>query len=154
APVLMNGLAFAYLALLLFRCGRLVSTYRRTSEIRNLAYERKVPRRLEQAAEKCRDLFGITSIPLLCAEQVESPSTVGWKSPVLLVPCSFFSEQIGDAELVSALSHEMAHIRRHDFLLNLVYEVLSLPLCIHPATVLIKSRIAQTRELACDEMAA
>jgi hypothetical protein len=48
----------------------------------------------------------------------------------------------------------MAHIRRHDFLLNLLYEVISLPLCFHPAAALIKARIAQTRELACDEMAA
>jgi len=154
APVLMNALAFAYLALLFVRCGRLLWTYRRTSEIRNLAYERMVPLRRKEAAEKCEELFGIRSIPLLCSEHVESPSTVGWRDPVLLVPRSFFTEQVGEEELISALSHEMAHIRRHDFLLNLVYEVLSLPLCIHPATALIKSQIAQTRELACDEMAA
>jgi len=154
APVLMNGLAFAYLALLLFRCGQLLWKYRQTSQIRNLAYEKVVPHRLKEAVEKCSELFGISSIPLLCAEQVESPSTVGWRIPVLLVPPSFFTDDVGEPELISALSHEMAHIRRRDFLLNLVYEVLSLPLCIHPATVLIKSRIAQTRELACDEMAA
>ena len=153
-PVLMNSLAFAYWALLAFRCGQLLWTYRRTVQIRNLAYEIKSPPLLRQAAEKCEELFGISSIPLLCSEQVESPSTVGWMSPALLLPHSFFTDQISEAELVSALSHEMAHIRRRDFLLNLVHEVLSLPLCIHPATALIKSRIAQTRELACDEMAA
>jgi len=154
APTLMKSLAFAYLGLLLLRSGQLVWMYRRTSQIRNLANERIVPLRLKEAAEKCLGLFGIKSLPVLCSEQVESPSTVGWRNPVLLVPRSFFSEQIGETELVSALSHEMAHIRRNDFLLNLVYEVLSLPLWIHPATALIKSRIAQTRELACDEMAA
>jgi len=154
APMLMKGLAFAYLALLVFRCGQLLWTYRRTAQIRNLAYERFIPHRLEQAAEKCRELFGITSIPLLFSEQVASPSTVGCRDPILLVPRDFFTEQVGETELISALSHEMAHVRRHDFLLNLTYEVLSLPLCIHPAAALIKSRIAQTRELACDEMAA
>lgn len=154
APVWVNGLAFSYLALLIFRSAQLGWTYRRTSQIRKLAYERMVPRALEKAAERCRELFGITSIPLLCSEEVESPSTVGWQNPVLLVPNNFFSDQIREEDLVSALSHEMAHIRRQDFLLNLVYEVLSLPLWIHPATALMKSRIAETRELACDEMAA
>ena len=154
APMLVKSLAFAYLALLMFRCAQLLWTYRRTAQIKALAYHRPVPLALEQAAEQCRKLFGIAPIPLLCSEQVASPSTVGWRNPVLLVPCSFFTEEVGEWELISALSHEMAHIRRRDFLLNLVYEVLSLPLCIHPGTALIKSRIAQTRELACDEMAA
>jgi hypothetical protein len=56
--------------------------------------------------------------------------------------------------LTSTLCHEMAHIRRHDFLLNLVYEFLYLLISFHPAGALIKRRIDQTRELACDEMAA
>ena len=147
APVWVNGLAFSYLALLIFRSAQLGWTYRRTSQIRKLAYERMVPRALEKAAERCRELFGITSIPLLCSEEVESPSTVGWQNPVLLVPNNFFSDQIREEDLVSALSHEMAHIRRQDFLLNLVYEVLSLPLWIHPATALMKSRIAETKRV-------
>src|SRR5205814_8459680 len=57
-------------------------------------------------------------------------------------------------ELTAALCHEMAHIRRHDFLMNLVYELALLPLSFHPAARLIKRRIDETRELACDEMAA
>jgi hypothetical protein len=43
---------------------------------------------------------------------------------------------------------------RRDFLFNLLYEVASLPVCFHPCAALIRSRIAQTRELACDEIAA
>jgi hypothetical protein len=48
----------------------------------------------------------------------------------------------------------MAHIRRHDFALNLLYEVVAMPIRFHPGIALIKARIAQTRELACDEIAA
>src|SRR4029077_14061527 len=56
--------------------------------------------------------------------------------------------------ILSRLGHELAHIRRHDFLLNLVYELLILPISFRPAAALIKARIDQTRELACDEIAA
>jgi beta-lactamase regulating signal transducer with metallopeptidase domain len=66
----------------------------------------------------------------------------------------WFSSQASKDEISSILSHELAHIRRHDFLLNLVYELLILPISFHPAAALIKARIDQTRELACDEIAA
>jgi len=153
APVFLNVVAWSYMLLLALRCLQLSWIYRRTSQIRRSAYERIVPLALAQAAETCRRLFSIPSIALLCSEEVVSPSTVGWKNPVLLVPISFFSEQIRLDDAISALSHEMAHLRRHDFLLNLLYELVSVPLCFHPATALMKTRIGQTRELACDEMA-
>ena len=153
APMFLNVAAWSYMLLLAFRCLQLSWIYRRTSQIRRSAYKKAVPLALAQAAETCRHLFSIPPIPLLCSEEVVSPSTVGWKNPVLLVPVSFFTDDIRPEDLISALSHEMAHIRRHDFVLNLVYELVSVPLYFHPATALIRTRIAQTRELACDEMA-
>lgn len=153
ATVLLNVTAWVYLTLLALRCLQLAWIYRRTSHVRRSAYERSVPPKIAQSAEICRDLFSIPPIPLLCSDEVSSPSTVGWRKPVLLVPVSFFTDDFREKDAVSALSHEMAHIRRHDFALNLVYELISVPLCFHPATAFIKSRTAQTRELACDEMA-
>jgi hypothetical protein len=50
--------------------------------------------------------------------------------------------------------HELAHVKRRDFLLNLVHELLILPISFHPATWLIKAHIEESREMACDELAA
>jgi hypothetical protein len=72
---------------------------------------------------------------------------------VLLLPENFFSTDLGEDVLLSALSHECAHIQRGDFALNLLYEILYLTVCFHPCTAFMRSRIAHTRELACDEMA-
>lgn len=69
------------------------------------------------------------------------------------LPEWFFSKA-SDEELVSAIAHELAHVRRHDFILNLVHEVLFLPISFHPAAKFIKSQIERSRELACDEIAA
>jgi len=153
AAVLLNAVAWSYLILLALRCLQLARIYRHTSRVRRLACERSLPPVLAHAAETCRHLFSIPAVPLLCSEEIASPSTVGWRHPVLLVPASFFADNIAEEDAISALSHEMAHIRRNDFALNLLYELISVPLCFHPAAALVKTRIAQTRELACDEMA-
>ena len=154
AQGLVNVLAWSYLGLLCSRCLKLGWIYRRTSRIRRFAYARAMPAATEGAAETCQRFFRIPYISVLCSDEITSPSTLGWSRPVLLMPSAFFTDAIAEDDVVCALSHEMAHIRRHDFLLNLLYEAISIPLCLHPGTSFIKARIAQTRELACDEMAA
>jgi len=58
------------------------------------------------------------------------------------------------ADLDTAIAHEFAHIRRKDFLKNLAYEIAALPLSYHPCLWFTRQRIAETREMVCDEMAA
>jgi hypothetical protein len=54
--------------------------------------------------------------------------------------------------LTTAIGHEMAHLARHDFALNILYELLYLPVAFHPASWLILRGIEETREMACDEL--
>jgi TonB family protein len=75
------------------------------------------------------------------------------RTPVLLVPIGF-AANCQSQDLLAALGHECAHIKRRDFMKNLFYEAVSLALAFHPAIWLIKSRIAQTREMVCDAMVA
>jgi hypothetical protein len=89
---------------------------------------------------------------LLSSEGI-GPATFGFRNPVLVLP-EWLLSQASQSELTSVLCHELAHIRRCDFLFNLVCELFLLPISFHPAAVLIKARIDQTRELACDEIAA
>jgi uncharacterized membrane protein YkoI len=61
----------------------------------------------------------------------------------------------GNVELLtSAIGHEFIHIARRDYLLNLVYELIFIPISFHPAAALIRRRIKETRELCCDELVA
>jgi BlaR1 peptidase M56 len=84
---------------------------------------------------------------------VSAPMTLGVFRQIIILPERLFDSASSEI-LISALGHEMAHIRRRDFGLNLIYQLLSLPVAFHPAVALIKRRINQTRELACDEMVA
>jgi TonB family protein len=59
-----------------------------------------------------------------------------------------------DTELRTAIAHEFAHMRRHDFLKNMLYELISLPVRFHPVLSLTRYRLMETREMVCDQLAA
>jgi len=72
---------------------------------------------------------------------------------VLLLPPGFLS-RVTEADLDAVLAHELAHIERRDFAKNLFYGFLSLPIAYHPALWLTTARLAESREMVCDEAAA
>lgn len=153
-PMLISLLLWTYATLLLFRSTELACASYRTSRIRKQALARPIPLSLSRAAERCRQMFSMQAVPIFCTTDATGPATIGVMQPILVLPESFFNGSLEELDLTCALSHEFAHIRRHDFLLNLLYELAYVLVCFHPCAALIMARIAQTRELACDEMAA
>lgn len=89
---------------------------------------------------------------MLISEKAAGPVTIGFRHPVLLAPERFIKE-CSSHDLLAAIAHECAHMKRHDFQKNLIYELASLAIAFHPVTWTVKSQIAQTREMICDEMA-
>jgi TonB family protein len=59
-----------------------------------------------------------------------------------------------EKEMQAAIAHEFAHMRRNDFLKNLIYELLALPVTFHPAFWLTRERVMESREMVCDQIAA
>jgi len=153
-PVFLRILFWTYGVLLFMRGARLAWAGYHTIRIRKRAFACAPPLSLSRAAERCRRTFSLAEVLLLCTKDAAGPSTIGIGQPVLILPERFFDDSLEEADIVCAVSHEFAHIRRHDFVLNLLYELAYVPLCFHPCAVLIMARIGQTRELACDEMAA
>ena len=82
-----------------------------------------------------------------------SPVTAGCWRPVVLVPASLLSGM--PPELLHALlAHEVAHIRRHDYLVNLLQNLAETMLFYHPAVWWLSRRIRIERELIADDLAA
>jgi beta-lactamase regulating signal transducer with metallopeptidase domain len=86
-----------------------------------------------------------------CAS-VTSPMVVGAVSPVVLLPEGFAGHPAD--ELRAALLHELAHVKRRDYLTNGICQLVALPVGWHPAAYVVQQKIRRTREMACDEMAA
>jgi len=154
SPRILYALLWVYGIVLIFRVARLAWFGYQTRSICRLAYPRPLPPALARIVEHCERSFSLPCVSVLCTAELSGPATLGFGRPLLLLPEAFFLDGFPDDDLSSAISHELAHILRRDFLFNLLYEIASLPLCFHPCAALILSRVAQTRELACDEIAA
>jgi TonB family protein len=106
-----------------------------------------------QRWDRCGRVFGRTAARVAESEVIGGPVTVGVWSDVMLVPPGFL-DSIAEEDLDVVMAHEFAHMRRMDFVKNLTYEVLSLPVAYHPALWLTRARVAESREMVCDAMAA
>ncbi|TWU44956.1 Regulatory protein BlaR1 [Novipirellula aureliae] len=83
---------------------------------------------------------------------VEVPTVVGYLRPMVLLPVSTLTGlTISELELV--LAHELAHIRRHDYLFNLCQTLIEALLFYHPGMWWVSSQIRQERENCCDDVA-
>jgi len=92
-------------------------------------------------------------VGLRIVETLASPITAGWWRPVVLVPAALVARM--PPELLEALlAHELAHVRRHDFLVNLLQNVVEILLFYHPAVWWLSRRIRHERELVADSIAA
>lgn len=91
-------------------------------------------------------------VQLFVSEYVRGPLTLGFFKPVVLVPASFFAG-LPPEQIEAILLHEIAHIRRHDYLINLLQTAIKTLLFFHPAIHFISRKIDNDREHACDDFA-
>ena len=92
------------------------------------------------------------AIRLLESAAVEVPTVIGWMRPVVLLPIASLSG-LTPEQIEMILAHELAHIRRHDFIVNLLQAVVETLLFYHPAVWWISRRIRVEREHCCDDVA-
>ena len=91
------------------------------------------------------------AVKLLASAKAVSPMVVGVFKPVILVPASVLCG-LSAAQLESILAHESAHVRRHDYLVNLLQSVIETLLFYHPAVWWIARQIRIERENCCDDV--
>ena len=91
-------------------------------------------------------------VRLLESALVEVPTLIGWLRPTILVPASVFMGLTPD-QLDAILAHELAHVRRYDYLVNLFQTVIEIVLFYHPAVWWISRKLREERENCCDDIA-
>jgi beta-lactamase regulating signal transducer with metallopeptidase domain len=83
---------------------------------------------------------------------VTVPMVVGYVRPMILLPASVLTG-LSLTQLELLLAHELAHVRRHDWLINAMQVVVETLFFYHPAVWWLSSRIRNERELCCDDIA-
>jgi len=142
-----------YALFILFRMCQLIRAWQRTRRIVQGAFTFAHTAPVETIIKNCQQAIGVQHVRILGSTSVPVPVTVGIFKPMIILP-EYLLRDIDEEVLTTAIGHELVHVSRRDYLANLVYELIYLPLSFHPAMALVRRRIRQTRELCCDESVA
>ncbi len=105
----------------------------------------------QQRFERLCKLAGISQLVHLGETlTVNVPMVIGWLKPVILLPMGALTG-LSTSQVESILLHELAHIRRHDYLINVLQTVCETIFFYQPAIWAISRRMRMERELACDD---
>ena len=83
---------------------------------------------------------------------VAVPVMVGWIKPVVLLPAAALSG-LTPTQVEALIAHELAHVRRHDYIVNLLQSLVETLLFYHPAVWWVSARVRAEREHCCDDLA-
>ena len=108
---------------------------------------------LQLLLQKLSRRLGVArAVKLVDSALVQVPTVIGWLGPVILIPVGCLVG-LSASQVEALLTHELAHIRRHDYLVNIFQCVVETLLFYHPATWWISRQICQEREHCCDDLA-
>ena len=91
-------------------------------------------------------------VRLLVSSFVQTPAVVGWLKPAILLPAAAVTG-LAPEHIQALLAHELAHIRRHDYLVKVLQRIAETLLFYHPAVWWLSSQIDDEREACCDDIA-
>jgi beta-lactamase regulating signal transducer with metallopeptidase domain len=101
--------------------------------------------------EKARGSWHLPPAVLLVSTHVEAPVVVGHWSPAILLPVDAADHLNSDA-MIPLLTHELAHVARSDYAINLAQSVIEALLFFSPGVHWISRRIRDSREYCCDDL--
>ena len=111
------------------------------------------PVELQRVFEGLRRRLGIArAVRLVHSARVQVPTVIGWLRPVVLIPVSCLTGLSAD-QIEAIFCHELAHVRRHDYLVSVFQSVVEALLFYHPAVWWVSKQVRRERECCCDEMA-
>jgi beta-lactamase regulating signal transducer with metallopeptidase domain len=112
-----------------------------------------VAERWEEVLRSLRARLGVARpVRLFESELVQVPTAVGWLRPVILLPaCALVG--LTPRQLEAIIAHELAHIRRHDYLANILQRMIETLLFYHPAVWWVSRQVRIEREYCCDDLA-
>ncbi|SDE63372.1 BlaR1 peptidase M56 [Dyadobacter soli] len=107
-----------------------------------------------------RARFGVIIAKMNISKSVEfretakvlTPMVIGTFSPVVLIPIGLLSG-FSTAQVEAILAHELAHIRRNDYLINMLQSFVEVIFFFHPAIWWLSEKVRAEREHCCDDIA-
>jgi TonB family protein len=131
---------------------RLVVAWLRTEQVRRRDVQ-VVSEGLQAAVRRLAHDLGITRpIGLFESPWIDVPTVIGWLQPTILLPLGALTG-LSVQQIEAVLSHELAHIKRHDYLVNVLQHLAETVFFYHPAVWWLSRQIRIEREHCCDDVA-
>lgn len=112
-----------------------------------------VPEKVHALVRRLCARMGIDkTIELAESALVDVPAVVGSLRPLLLLPVSAVTG-LTPQQLEAVIAHELAHVRRHDYLVNFLQTIVETLLFYHPAVWWVSAQVKRERENCCDDIA-
>jgi beta-lactamase regulating signal transducer with metallopeptidase domain len=148
APLLVMLWFIVFVARSLWLFGGLVYVQR----IRH--YKTSIPAAafVDQLSALCSRIRLNSKVQLLESAMVKVPTALGMFKPIILMPLGMMA-QLPPDQVEAVLLHELAHIRRRDFLVNVVQHFAETIFFFNPALLWLSARIREEREHCCDDIA-
>lgn len=90
-------------------------------------------------------------ILLVWSDKISGPFTIGFLKPIILIPLANFNH-LSEEQMEAVLLHELAHIKRYDYLINLCMKLIESFLFFNPFTHYLNKQISKERENSCDDL--
>ena len=152
-PELISIVIGLYAATTLYFAARFAWRWLRLSELERGSRPATLNGAAARAWQRGVQRIGAGQVALVSSPKIFAPLTMGIAKRCVMLPAEMIAD-LPSAEMETVIGHELAHVKRMDFLKNLAYELISLPISYHPAVWLTRQRLTETREMICDAMAA
>jgi GWxTD domain-containing protein len=111
------------------------------------------PIELQLAFRDLKHRLGIVrTVRLAHSALVQVPTVIGWLRPVVLIPMGCLTG-LSTIQIEAIFAHELAHIRRHDYLVSVLQSFVEAVLFYHPAVWWVSKQVRREREDCCDDLA-
>ena len=131
---------------------RLLGGWVRTQRMKRGGAPLSDPSWIQRLTDLARRIGVSRPVRLVESALTQVPTVIGWLRSVILLPASAMTG-LSAGQLEAILAHELAHIRRHDYLVNLLQTLVETLLFYHPAVWWISRHVRQEREHCCDDVA-
>ncbi len=148
-----NALPYLSIAYLLVLCFYILSFYKNLSyhwRLVNISLK-KAPIDIRLFTNKVAFQLGIKKkIQVWLSENVDVPSVTGFLKPIIFLPAAI-TNQLTIQQTEAILLHELAHIKRNDYLINLLQSAVEVVLFFNPFVTFLGKTAKKERENCCDD---
>ncbi len=143
-------LSAGYLIILILLSVRLINAYAFTQKLKTTGLIPAGTDLEDRLAAFVKNLRIPATVRIYFSELIDVPATIGFLKPVILLPIATVT-QLSSDQVEAIILHELAHIRRRDYLLNMIVAVLETILFFNPFVHLLTVSLKKERELFCDD---